>query len=237
MVGRRRGFWLAGVAVIVIGAVAFWLVLPRLLPEGGITIRILGGTGTPEPSSPVPRPVAVQGVASLPAAASTPSGPPAAPPTPRTDPPSPLPESEGTLRIPVAGVRPEELIDTYNQARSEGRTHNAIDILAPRGTPVLAAADGRVIELFQSAEGGTTLYQLDPDGRTVYYYAHLDGYAPGMAEGKMLRRGETLGYVGDTGNAGRGNFHLHFGVSIVDDPEQPWGGTDLNPYPLLRGEG
>lgn len=232
MANRRRGFWLAGVAVIAVLAVAFWLVLPRLIPEGGVTIRILGGTGD---EAPAPAPV-VQRVAVLPAAPSPPR-PLAGPPVSRADPSPPPSESAGTLRIPVAGVQPEELIDTYNQARGEGRTHDAIDILAPRGTPVLAAADGRVIQLFQSAEGGTTLYQLDPDGRTVYYYAHLDGYAPGMVEGRVLRRGETLGYVGDTGNAGRGNFHLHFGVSLVDDPEQPWGGTDLNPYPLLRGEG
>ncbi len=141
------------------------------------------------------------------------------------------------LLIPVAGVRPEELVDTYTAARSEGRSHDAIDIAAPRGTPVLAAAEGAVLKLFDSEQGGITLYQLDPDQRTIYYYAHLDRYAPAIAEGMQLRQGDTIGYVGDTGNAGAGNYHLHFGISTTHDPTQYWEGTPTNPYPLLRGAG
>jgi peptidoglycan LD-endopeptidase LytH len=143
--------------------------------------------------------------------------------------------SKGRLLIPVAGVRPEELVDTYTQSRSQGRRHDAIDIAAPHGTSVLAVAEGTVLKLFQSEQGGITLYQLDPDNRTLYYYAHLGGYAPGVVEGMRLRRGETIGFVGDTGNAGAGNYHLHFEISITLDPKQYWGGTPMNPFALLGG--
>jgi murein DD-endopeptidase MepM/ murein hydrolase activator NlpD len=125
------------------------------------------------------------------------------------------------------------LRDTFTEARSEGRVHDAIDIPAPRGTPVLAAADGRIIKLFESQRGGTTIYQLDPDNRSIYYYAHLERYADGLAEGHLARRGEVIAYVGDTGNAGAGNYHLHFSILIVSDPKRYWDGTNINPYPLL----
>jgi murein DD-endopeptidase MepM/ murein hydrolase activator NlpD len=151
--------------------------------------------------------------------------------------PTPLiasPNPSGLL-IPVAGVRPEQLRDTFQDSRSAGRAHDAIDIAAPRGTPVLAVADGRVVKLFESERGGTTIYQLATDNKTIYYYAHLDAYADGMAEGRFLRRGETIAYVGDTGNAGAGNYHLHFSILIVSDPKRYWDGTNINPYPLLRG--
>jgi peptidoglycan LD-endopeptidase LytH len=138
------------------------------------------------------------------------------------------------LLIPVAGVAAASLVDTYEDARGEGRRHDAIDIMAPRGTPVLAADDGVVMKLFQSDLGGTTLYQLAPDRRTIYYYAHLDRYAPDMAEGRVLRRGEVLGYVGNTGSAESGNYHLHFEVSTTEDPARYWGGVPQNPYPLLK---
>jgi len=140
----------------------------------------------------------------------------------------------GRLLIPVAGVRPEQLQDTFKDARSEGRVHDAIDIMAPRDTPVLAAADGRVIKLFNSQRGGITLYQLDDDNTTVYHYAHLQRYADGVKEGHYARRGETIGYVGDSGNATPGNTHLHFQVYRVKDPKHFWTGENLNPYPLLR---
>ncbi|HEX2190726.1 MAG TPA: M23 family metallopeptidase [Longimicrobiaceae bacterium] len=138
------------------------------------------------------------------------------------------------LLIPVQGVKAASLVDTYEQARGQGRRHDAIDIAAPRGTPVLAASDGVVMKLFLSERGGITLYELAPDRRTIYYYAHLDRYAPGMAEGRALRRGEVLGYVGDTGDAEPGNYHLHFEVSTTPDPARYWGGVPQNPYPLLR---
>ena len=140
------------------------------------------------------------------------------------------------LLIPVAGVSQKQLHNTYDDARSQGRQHNAIDIIAPQGTPVLAVDDGVVIKLFQSDKGGITLYQLDPSGKYAYYYAHLARYADDMAEGKRLKRGEVIGYVGDTGNAGKGNYHLHFEVSKLAAPRKWYGGTPANPYHLLGGK-
>ncbi|HST57413.1 MAG TPA: M23 family metallopeptidase [Longimicrobium sp.] len=138
------------------------------------------------------------------------------------------------LLIPVQGVKVGSLVDTYEQSRGQGRRHDAIDIMAPRGTPVLAVSDGVVMKLFQSGRGGITLYELAPDRRTIYYYAHLDRYAPGIAEGQALRRGQLIGYVGNTGSAGPGNYHLHFEVSTTTDPAKYWGGKSENPYPLLH---
>jgi murein DD-endopeptidase MepM/ murein hydrolase activator NlpD len=120
------------------------------------------------------------------------------------------------LLIPVEGIRLDQLQDTFKDSRSEGRVHDAIDIIAPRGTPVLAATDGRVVKLFNSVKGGITFYQLAAaDEHYVLYYAHLERYADGLAEGRVLRRGETVGYVGDTGNATPGNTHLHFQIYHV----------------------
>lgn len=138
------------------------------------------------------------------------------------------------LIIPVAGVRPDQLTDTFSDSRSEGRTHDAIDIMAPAETPVLAAADGQIQKLFQSERGGTTIYQLSADQKLIFYYAHLARYADGLTEGKHVHQGETIAYIGDTGNAGTGNYHLHFSIAIVSDPKRYWEGTNINPYPLLR---
>jgi len=140
------------------------------------------------------------------------------------------------LLIPVEGIRPDQLQDTFKDSRSEGRVHDAIDIIAPRGTPVLAATDGRIVKLFNSVKGGITFYQLAAaDEHYVLYYAHLERYADGLKEGYVARRGETVGYVGDTGNATPGNTHLHFQLYRVEDPKRFWTGENLNPYPLLRG--
>ena len=142
----------------------------------------------------------------------------------------------GTIKlvIPVVGVRPDQLLDTFADARSEGRVHDAIDIPAAAGTPVIAAADGEVIKLFQSDRGGTTIYQFSVDRKLVFYYAHLQRYADGIMAGKFVKQGEVIAYVGDTGNAGAGNFHLHFSIAVVVDPKRYWEGTNINPYPLLR---
>jgi murein DD-endopeptidase MepM/ murein hydrolase activator NlpD len=137
--------------------------------------------------------------------------------------------------VPVAGIRPDQLVDTFTQSRSGGRRHDAIDIMAPAGTPVLAAVDGRVVKLFASEAGGITLYQFDPTERYVYYYAHLQGYAPDITEGRVLRRGEVLGYVGATGNANPAGPHLHFAIALLDADKRWHGGTPVNPYPLLSG--
>src|SRR5215510_6947672 len=130
------------------------------------------------------------------------------------------------LIIPVAGVRPEQLIDTFDDARSEGRVHDAIDIPAAAETPVLAAADGKILKLFHSDRGGTTIYQLSADQKLVFYYAHLQGYAPNLQEGQYAHQGDVIAYVGDTGNAGPGNFHLHFSIAILSDPKRYWEGTN-----------
>jgi murein DD-endopeptidase MepM/ murein hydrolase activator NlpD len=187
-------------------------------------------TAVPTPETPAPTTSHTPIVeASPPPAAQQPPGELAPSPAP----PASSDEAQLRLSVPVAGVRPEDLRDTYTQSRSEGRTHDAIDIMAPRGTPVVAAADGPIIKLFQSVPGGITAYQLATDNRTILYYAHLERYADGLAEGHFARRGEVIGYVGDTGNAGAGNYHLHFSVSITNDPKRWHGGTNINPYPLL----
>jgi murein DD-endopeptidase MepM/ murein hydrolase activator NlpD len=137
------------------------------------------------------------------------------------------------LVVPVAGVRPEALVDTYEQGRV-GHRHEAIDIAAPRGTPVLAVDDGRAVKLFTSVPGGLTVYQFDPAGQLAYYYAHLDRYAPGLKEGMPLRRGDVIGYVGSTGNASPDAPHLHFAVFRLGPLAQWWKGEPVNPYPALR---
>ena len=141
-----------------------------------------------------------------------------------------------SLLIPVADIRPDQLRDSYDDARSGGRVHNAIDIMAPEGAPVLAAADGTIHRLRTGGLGGITVYQFGDDGRTLYYYAHLQRYAAGLREGMPVRRGQVIAYVGDTGNAGRGNFHLHFSVGRLTDPQRWWESQNVNPYPLLAGE-
>ena len=233
---RVRGQILLGVAVIALLLVAliWWL---SLKPK---TQQLVLGSPSSQNATSVP-PVAgptielpppqqnVEPVVTQPEG-STPLGSSPQPETPPAGPSGNLP-----LLIPVAGVRPEQLRDTFQDSRSEGRSHDAIDIPAPQGTPVLAAADGSITKLFQSALGGTTIYQLGTDKRSVYYYAHLDRYADGLSEGHFARRGEVIGYVGDTGNAGAGNYHLHFSILIVADPKRYWEGTNINPYPLLRG--
>ncbi len=157
-------------------------------------------------------------------------------PAPNASPPSETPEGPrpNNLIIPVVGVRPDQLHDTFSESRSEGRVHDAIDIPAPLGTAVLAAADGTILKLFQSERGGTTIYQISADNRFVYYYAHLDRYAEGLAEGHFAKQGETIAYVGDSGNAGAGNYHLHFSVALISDPKHYWQGANINPYPLLK---
>ena len=141
------------------------------------------------------------------------------------------------LAIPVQGIKPGDLVDTFTQARAGGaRTHDAIDIMAPEGTPVLAAADGTVEKLFQSAGGGgITVYVRSPDQRWSYYYAHLQGYAPGLAEGQKVKRGQLLGRVGHTGNANPAGPHLHFAINRMQPGEKWYDGTPTNPYPLLAG--
>ena len=150
--------------------------------------------------------------------------------------PSPVIAPSG-LAVPVANVRPEALGDTFAQGRSGGsRVHDAIDIMAPQGTPVLAAAPGTIEKLFLSqGGGGITAYVRSNNKRWVYYYAHLQDYAPGLAEGQVLKRGDLIGRVGSTGNASPEGPHLHFAIHRVQPGDDWHEGTAINPYPLLAG--
>lgn len=140
------------------------------------------------------------------------------------------------LLIPVDGVRPEQLRDSFRAARSAG-AHEAIDIMAPRGTPVRAVEDGRILKMGSNRAGGITLYQSDPTGRYVYYYAHLDRYAPDLAVGQLLRRGDPIGAVGSSGNAPAHAPHLHFAIYRPGTPGLRWPGGAINPYAVWRGSG
>lgn len=152
---------------------------------------------------------------------------------PRT--PAPLVAPSG-LVIPVQGVTARQIVDTWGQSRAGGaRAHTGTDIMAAGGTPVVAAAAGTVEKLFDSGAGGHTLYVRSRDGRWSYYYAHLAAYAADIREGQAVRAGQHLGFVGDTGNAGAGNYHLHFGMTRMAPGERWYAGTPINPYPLLAG--
>ena len=145
------------------------------------------------------------------------------------------PGAAGALAIPVAGIKPEQLSDSFDEVRGGGRKHNAIDIMAPAGTPVIAAADGTVEKLFLSKAGGITIYVRTPDRMTIDYYAHLQAYAPGLHEGQAVHRGEVLGKVGSSGDASPGAPHLHFQILRVTPAQNWWDPpTPVNPYPLLR---
>jgi murein DD-endopeptidase MepM/ murein hydrolase activator NlpD len=137
------------------------------------------------------------------------------------------------LKMPVEGVDEDDLRDTFLDARG-GRVHEALDIMAPRGTPVRAVEDGRIEKLFTSKAGGLTVYQFEPTGTFCYYYAHLDRYADGLREGQMVERGDVIGYVGTTGNAPPAAPHLHFAITRLEADRRWWAGTPINPYPVLR---
>lgn len=145
------------------------------------------------------------------------------------------PAPGASLLIPVHGVGAAQLSDTYTQARSNGRVHEAIDIPSPNGTPVLAVDGGRIVKLFDSKPGGLTIYQFDATDTYAYYYAHLNGYVEGIVEGKQVQRGELLGYVGSTGNASPAAPHLHFAIFELGPEKHWWQGKAINPYPLLGG--
>ena len=134
--------------------------------------------------------------------------------------------------VPVAGVDRSAIHDMFDEVRGN-RRHEAIDIMAPRGTPVIATDDGFVRKLFTSIPGGLTIYEFDPDQRFCYYYAHLDRYADGLHEGQVIQRGEILGYVGTSGNAPIDAPHLHFALIRLDADRRWWKGTYVNPYPML----
>jgi peptidoglycan LD-endopeptidase LytH len=173
-------------------------------------------------------------VAPSPIAAAAPP-PPAPAPSPKPPQPARSTEllAERQLKIPVQGIARSQLRDTFHEKRGVGRTHKAIDIMAPWGTPVLAADDGKVAKISSNRGGGLSVYQVDPSGRFVYYYAHLAGYADDLREGQAVRRGDVIGYVGTTGNAPESAPHLHFAVLLLAQEKRWWGGEPVNPYDAL----
>lgn len=201
---------------------------------GGALVFFFVTVKNPEPASPT----------ATPAPSSSPPPPPApavSPPSPASPGPVPPPQSSSlpasvpdlAIIIPVKGVLASELTDTYTQTRGDSRIHEALDIMAPRGREVVAAADGKVVKLFNSKQGGLTIYQFDPTERFSYYYAHLDKYADGIEEGKLLKAGDLIGYVGSTGNADPAAPHLHFAIFELGPDKRWWEGRPINPYPLL----
>ena len=137
------------------------------------------------------------------------------------------------LIVPVAGILAAKIPPSFDDMRGS-RRHNALDILAPRGTPVLSADDGTVAKIDTSEGGGLSLYIAGPRERFIFYYAHLDRYRRGIAEGMRIDKGDTIGYVGTTGNAPANTPHLHFAIALADEDKRWWKGTPLDPLPLLR---
>lgn len=159
-------------------------------------------------------------------------------PTRAPQPAAPAPAAAaGALLVPVAGISASQLSDTFDDTRGEERRHEALDIAAPAGTPVVAAAEGKIAKLFRSDDGGNTVYVRSADGRTLYYYAHLQAYASGLEEGERVERGQRLGTVGSSGNADPAAPHLHFAIMRTAPDAEWWEpATAINPYPLLVGE-
>lgn len=221
--------------------------LTRLLALG-VVIGVAGwwllASGNDVPAKAAAAQVVAAPVAAAPVAESRQAGPGA----PGADPLAPAAPAEGSqagpgaaaapsgLLLPVQGIAAAQLQDTFTDARSQGRVHDAIDILAAEGTPVLAVADGTIEKLFDSERGGLTVYQFEPGGTYCYYYAHLQRYADGLAEKQAVKRGDVIGYVGHTGNASPDAPHLHFEIHRLGPEKQWWKGESLNPYPVLRGE-
>ncbi|MDQ4120482.1 MAG: peptidoglycan DD-metalloendopeptidase family protein [Acidobacteriota bacterium] len=202
------------------------------------TANINSNASAPSPSvipeiaeivSPTPDPQPIVEQTPTPSTAVSPTS-----PSPSNEAAFPPASSGNTLMIPVIGIRKTDLQDTFTAARSGGRAHDAIDIIAARGTPIVATADGEIVRFFDSERGGITIYQHSADKRLMYYYAHLDRRADNIQPKQFVRQGTVIGYVGDTGNSGAGNYHLHFAIWKIDDPKRDWDGTNINPYPLLK---
>jgi murein DD-endopeptidase MepM/ murein hydrolase activator NlpD len=201
-----------------------------LLASFALNARSGSSVGMPCPDTSAP--VAAVSSSALPAVSTTADLPPDTPQGIAAMPASTVTD----LLLPVVGVKPSQLTDTFTQARAQGRTHDAIDIMAPRGTPVVAANDGHVVKLFTSKRGGLTVYQFDPQDRVIYYYAHLDRYAPDLAEGQVLHRGDPIGFVGSTGDASADAPHLHFEIELLGPKKQWWHGTSINPFGRFAGQ-
>jgi peptidoglycan LD-endopeptidase LytH len=206
--GKYAASALFSAVVTAVAVSAFWIWFYNTVPQGQPAVERSGNVVAVVPPRAAPVAVAEQVVVG-------PSG----------------------LALPVVGVKPAQLTDTFTQARSNGRRHDAIDIMAPEGTGVIAAADGTIEKLFFShGGGGITLYERSPDHKWQYYYAHLSAYAPGLAEGQQVKRGQVIARVGHTGDANAAGPHLHFAINVMAPGERWWNGTPINPYPLLAGK-
>jgi peptidoglycan LD-endopeptidase LytH len=224
-VSRRRGRWRAlAVGFLVVGALAVAAREPLLR----LVAPQLPGAEVLPREEVAATPIAPSVATPLAVGAERPDADPPGPPAAGDD----LAALGRTLVVPVAGILRTELRDSYTEARGD-RVHHAMDVLAPRGTPVLSAADGHVLKLFDSAPGGLMVYTSDPTRRFILLYGHLDRYAEGLAEGAALTRGQVIGYVGTTGNAAVGTPHLHFEILRGDPDVAWWLGDPVNPFPLL----
>lgn len=223
---------------LVLGALGWWLLAPdQELDRGDAAAETVQGSTPATAPSDVSAVNREASAAPLTLEPSAPAGAALGAAAPVAAAPASLTTATGPgLLLPVQGIGADQLQDTFTDARSEGRVHDAIDILAPSGTPVLAVADGTVEKLFNSERGGLTVYQFEPSGRYCYYYAHLDRYADGLAEKKTIKRGDVIGYVGSTGNANPAAPHLHFEIHLLGPEKQWWKGASINPYPVLRGD-
>ncbi|MFI5231134.1 MAG: M23 family metallopeptidase [Gemmatimonadales bacterium] len=141
------------------------------------------------------------------------------------------------LLVPVRGVAASQIPDTFKDARDGVRVHNAEDILAKRGTPVIAADDGSVIHVGKNKLGGNVVWTTDPERRFAYYYAHLDHYAKGLHDGQSISRGDVLGYVGTTGNAPKDVPHLHFQLLRIVKGVRYSEGPPVDPLPFFTQAG
>src|SRR5262245_25296596 len=160
---------------------------------------------------------------------------PSAPTTKSTSAPTPRSVKPVGLIIPVEGGRPSDLHDTFYAARSDGRVHRAIDIMVPRGTPVLTASDNEIVRIGRNRLGGKIIYQLSDDKKIIFYYAHLDRYTTDLRVNDSVQQSDVIAYVGCTSNANPNNYHLHFSILIAGaDPKKLWKGNSINPYPMLR---
>ncbi len=235
---RARTFGLGAACGFVAGAVLV-----------GLVVSWYGGAPKPSAGRGNQRPPVVRtddGMAGVDAPVlegTRPVSPPPAPETTAGESPAPaapiVPPSVDELRrrgleVPVEGIKPEQLVQSFTDERTGARVHQAIDILAPTHTPVKAVEDGTIARLFYSKAGGITIYQFDPTERFCYYYAHLDRYAESLREGDLVRKGQVVGYVGTSGNAPTETPHLHFAVFQLTEEKKWWEGTPIDPYPIWR---
>ena len=226
--GERKSWRvpLAGFAGFAVGAATVLLIV--WLYGGALT------GGTPRETAP--------GTPGAPPVTQQQPAPQTPPPAPQGQVPAPPPLlarppgdlARRDLLVPVQGVPRTALQDTFDDARGQGRVHNAIDIMAPRNTPVIAAENGKIVKLFTSNLGGLTIYQFDPGETYCYYYAHLYHYSPDLKEGMQVNRGQVIGYVGSTGDASPDAPHLHFEITRLHADKKWWQGDSINPYPVLR---